>query len=301
MSENVTHTGVLDDCFRLMQVSDEICDAFKEVAQSQNDFARFGGITRSGDRFTVQLLTDFRERWADRKPEDKLEPKLAFVLGWLTHRAADRQMKPVFREAEPDRTQSPSDCSVYHDAFVFKEVFAGGKEAPYSTATFEAGMQSLPVAGALGVADVETFFRALLQRALIELHTFIPDRDDIEPWLEKLATLRQQFYVDVDRYAAAIYRPDPVKVKRFITDVNFYDGEDPIVAATRGIQHGEGVTASQVKEAAGAEAKSHYAQALQMGYGYLCAASDFFTSDMTPEALKERLDVGQPGRDGKSV
>ena len=130
MSENVTHTGVLDDCFRLMLVSEEICDAFKEVARSQNDFARLGGITRSGDRFTVQLLTDFRKRWASRKPEDKLEPKLAFVLGWLTHRAADRQMKPVFREAEPDRTQSPSDCSVYHDAFVFNEVFAVGNYTP---------------------------------------------------------------------------------------------------------------------------------------------------------------------------
>ncbi|MDP6778525.1 MAG: hypothetical protein QGI83_17355 [Candidatus Latescibacteria bacterium] len=49
MSENVTHTGVLDDCFRLMQVSDEICDAFKEVAQTQIDFAQYGGVTRSGD------------------------------------------------------------------------------------------------------------------------------------------------------------------------------------------------------------------------------------------------------------
>ena len=301
MSESVTHTGILDDCFRLMQVSDPICDAFKEVAESENDFARLGGITRSGDRFTVQLLDRFRKRWAERKPEDKLEPKLAFVLGWLTHRAADRQMKPVFRDAEPDRTQSPSDCSVYHDAFVFKEVFAGGREAPYSTATFEAGMQSLPAASAFDTADVEAFFRALLQRALIELHTFIPDRDDIEPWLEKLSALQQGFYVDVDRYAAAIYKPDPEKVKRFLTDVNFYDREDPIVVAARGIQHGDGTTASQVKEAATADAKSHYAQALQMGYGYLCAASEFFSSEMSTEALKARLDVGKPGRDGKSV
>ncbi len=301
MSENVTHTGILDDCFRLMQVSDEICDAFKEVAVSQNDFARLGGITRSGDRFTVQLLDSFRKRWADRKPEDKLESKLAFVLGWLTHRAADRQMKPVFREAESDRTQSPSDCSVYHDAFVFMEVFAGGKEAPYNTATFEEGMQSLPVASAFDVAEVEAFFRALLQRALIELHTFIPDRDNIEPWLEKLSTLQQRFYVDINRYAAAIYKPDPEKVKRFITDVNFYDKEDAIIVAVRGIQRGEGVTAVQVKEAAEADAKSQYAQALQIGFGYLCAASEFFTTDMVPDALKARLDIGKPGRDGKSV
>jgi len=56
-----------------------------------------------------------------------------------------------------------------------------------------------------------------------------------------------------------------------------------------------------VKEAAASKAKSQYAQALQMGYGYLCAASDFFTSDMDPDALKARLGVGKPGRDGKSV
>lgn len=301
MSENVTHTGILDDCFRLMQVSDEICDAFKEVAESQNDFARLGGITRSGDRFTVQLLESFRQRWAERKSDDKLEPKLAFVLGWLTHRAADRQMKPVFRDAEPNPTHSPTDCSVYHDAFVFKEVFAGGKEAPYNTATFEAGMQSLPVAAAVDSADVEAFFRALLQRALIEMHTFIPDRENIEPWLEKLSTLQQRFNVDIDRYAAAIYKPDPEKVKRFITDVNFYDPNDPIIVVARGIQRIGGVTASQVKEAAAAEAKSHYGQALQMGYGYLCAASEFFKSDMEPEVLKARLDIGKAGRDGKSV
>jgi len=44
-----------------------------------------------------------------------------------------------------------------------------------------------------------------------------------------------------------------------------------------------------------------HAQALKMGYGYLCAASEFFFSDMTPETLTERLDIGKKGRDGKSV
>jgi hypothetical protein len=83
--------------------------------------------------------------------------------------------------------------------------------------------------------------------------------------------------------------------------VNFYDAAEPIVAAARGIQRGGPVTAGQVREAARIEARSHYAQALKMGYGYLRAASDFFAGDMSPEALRERLDVGRPGRDGKGV
>ena len=81
MSENVTHTAVLDDCIRLMLASDEVCEVFKEVARSHRDFARLGSVTRSGDLFTVRLLGDFRERWEARKPKDRLEPKLAYVLG----------------------------------------------------------------------------------------------------------------------------------------------------------------------------------------------------------------------------
>jgi hypothetical protein len=38
-----------------------------------------------------------------------------------------------------------------------------------------------------------------------------------------------------------------------------------------------------------------------MGYGYLKAASDFFTSDSDPEDLRNQLDIGKPGRDGKGV
>lgn len=301
MSENVTHTGILDDCFRLMSVSDEICEAFKICAREQNDFARLGGITRKGDRFTVSLLTDFRSRWGGRTPAENLEGKLAFVLGWLTHRAADRQMKPVFRQVDPEKKQRPTECSVYHDAFVFREVFSLGEESPYSVATFDRTMGALPAAKGVSVPEVETFFRALLQRSLVELHTFVPDQDDIEGWLEKMAELQQHFYVDAERYANAIVNPEPEKVKAFIVETNFYNPEDPVIYAARRIQRGEQVTSDEVVGAMTPEADSQYGQALQMGYGYLVSASEFFDGDMDPEDLKVKLKIGQKGRDGQSV
>lgn len=301
MSENITHTAILDDCFRLMLASDTICDAFKLAGREQRDFARLGGVTRYGDMFTTRLLDDYRARWATRTPEDKLEPKLAFVLGWLCHRAADRQMKPVFREAEPGRPVSPADCSVYHDAFVFKEIFADGRESPYHPAILERDMASLPAVQGLDVPGVEDFFRALLQRALIELHTLIPDRDDIDGWLDRLFSVRQRLHLDLERYAAAVAAPDPGKYQKFIVEMNFYDRDEPIIGAARGLQRGEAVTAEQVHQAVAAEARSHYAQALKMGYGYLAAASAFFAGDMSPETLAERLNIGKPGRDGESV
>ena len=91
MSENITHTAVVDDGLRLMQAAGTVCEAFKQAARDHLDIAHLGCMTRAGDRCNPGLLATFRDRWADRTPDDLLEPKLAFVLGWLCHRAADRE------------------------------------------------------------------------------------------------------------------------------------------------------------------------------------------------------------------
>jgi hypothetical protein len=292
MSENITHTAILDDCFRLMLHSDGIAEPLKLAAREHHEFARLGGVTRSGDMFTVQLLQQYREAWPQRTPQMRIEPKLAFVLAWLTHRAADRQMKPVFRAAEPDRRQSPSDCSVYHDAFIFREVFAGGAEEPYRPGMFGEAFVGY---------GIEDGFRALLQRTLASMHTFIPDRDNIESWLDKLFSVQQRFTIDLRRYAEAIERPDTEKVRRFIDEPNFYDRGEPIIRIARQIQHEGKADSKQVAEAAAADAKSHYAQALRMGLGYLRNASDFFEGKLSADELSDRLEIGRPGRDGKVV
>ncbi len=295
MSENITHTAILDDCFRLMAAHNKVCDAFREVMRDQVRFARLGGITRRGDFHSVGLLTSIRQRWDGRSTDDKLEPKLAFILGWLTHRAADRQMKPIFREVEPGRPVSPAHSSVYQDAFIFHEVYQSGKASPYHPQTFA---DTPDVAPGIDAAALEELIRVLLQRALIELHTLIPDDENIEGWLENLFDRQQRFYVDRERYAQAVANPDPEWVRRGIEEVNFYDRDEPIIQAARAIQHGQ---SAGVVAAVAAEARSHYAQALKMGCGYILAASDFFSSDMAPAELEALFNIGKPGRDGMWV
>src|SRR5262249_14704182 len=153
---------------------------------------------------------------------DSAESKLAYVLGGLSHRAADRTMKPVFREADAGSTLDPTECSVYHDVFCFREVFQSGREQPYSPAFFEERLESLKAAPALDVPDVEELFRVILQRVLLELHTFIPDVENVDTWLEKLFKRRQTFYVDLHRYAGAFARPDPEKQRRYLVETDFY-------------------------------------------------------------------------------
>jgi hypothetical protein len=283
MSENITHTAVCDDCLRLMSHNPDICDAFKQAAAKHLDIARLGSVTRSTDRFNPDLLKQLRDGWDNRQPKDNFEPKLAYSLGALCHRAADRTMKPVFVQAAPEDTQSPKDVSIYHDVFLFREVYKEGVEKPYSPVMF--GMKT----------HFEEHFRLLFQRALLELHTFIPDLTDAEAWLEKLFAFRQKFYVDIARYAEAYYHPNPEETRRYITEVNFYDENDDLIQLARAIQVGDTIVEDAVRKAfETGRNESKYAQALLLGLRYLTATNRFFTSAMKLDELKSTLDIGKP-------
>ncbi|MFP4056636.1 MAG: hypothetical protein ACLF0G_07195 [Candidatus Brocadiia bacterium] len=296
MSEAVTHTAVLDDAFRLMLAGAVACPAFQSAAQAHWDVARLGAVTRSGDHVSVPLLDALRAQRAAGQPEEGWAPKLAFVLGVLCHRAADRQMKPLFRALEPDSARSPTECSIYHDVFLLREVY--GDEEPFRAEMFAdpPGSSAGPSASA-----VEDLFQALLARALVQMHTLIPDAGDPEGWLERLLAARQRFRVELPRYAAAIASPDPLKLGLYIQEPNFYDPADALIGAARRIQHGEPVAPDALQLALRSEPASHYAQALRLALGYLDAASEFFSGEISAQALRRRLDIGEPGRDGRSV
>jgi hypothetical protein len=289
MSENITHTAVTDDCARLAIYSPIICAPFKEVFAQQLEIARLGGLTRAGGKYVITLLDRYREKWPAAADGGLLAQKLAFVLGWLCHRAADLQMKPIFRKVDADCTLKPTDCSVYHDVFLFREVYAGGQGEPYSP-----GILSLEA------GELEGALRSLWQRALVGMHTFIPDEQDVEGWLERLFATRQRFYVDIRRYARAYAQPDPDKVRRFLDEVNFYDGGDPLIRLARSIQAGTLGTEIDLPAAlpaavSAAATQSQYAQALRRGYLYLEAASGYFEGQIDEEALADALERGKQG------
>ncbi len=284
MSEQITHTAVTDDCARLALHAHETCAAFRAALADHMDVVRLGGITRGGDHFTVDLLGRLREARPQQGGERRPQQKLAFVLGWLCHRAADRQMKPVFRSTDPDCPRRPTDCSVYHDVFLYREVYACGEREPYAPDFLD-----------VQPAGLERLFRLLLQRSLLAMHTFIPGGEDIDAWLDAVIDRRQQFTVDIARYAEAFARPDPDRVKRFITDVDFYDPEDALIRLARALQRGE-ATDVDLEEAVSAAAEgSQYARALRRAFLYLRSAGEFFEGRLPESEVRERLDIGKPG------
>lgn len=305
MSEHITHVAVCEDCIRLAVRSEKICQPFKTVLSNHADIARLGSFTRSGDRFTVEVLDYCRDRWAGRQSGGKVEEKLAFVLGWRCHNAADRQFKPVYEQLEPESTQAeagadeekkpPGDTRIYHDAIVFREVYRGGKDKPFSPHLLEYRMQTHPAAGAVAVEKVEALFGGLLQRSLFSLHKSLARQTDQKRRLFLAADWFQPFTVDIHRMSRAFYSPDPGKLQRFLIDNNFYDRSDPLIALARSIQRGAPDNRIQPEEAVqAAETQSGYAQALRKGYGYLVASSEYFERKIGERELRERLDLFEP-------
>jgi hypothetical protein len=319
MSENVTHVAVCDDVSRLASVHEAIPAEFKQALEQHHDIARLGSATRSADRWSAEVIARSRDHWpapgaagsgqAAKKDdevgvESTVSRKLAFVLGALTHRAADRLFKPIFQYCrEQYGEEAGLDCSIHCDVLVFTEVYGGGHGGterqvggsalptamtnPYQAAVFrsptgEAGQQA------------EEVFRVLWQRALISMHTFAPDASDMDGWLDRLFRTLPRFSIDLAHYQQVVERPDPAKFKRYLEDTNAYNRSDPLIVTARRVQRGEAVSAGEVEASLDAtdERSSRYARALQKGMGYLLAGGRLWQGEIDVAQAKAKFDVG---------
>ncbi|HEV2123547.1 MAG TPA: hypothetical protein VGW38_12330, partial [Chloroflexota bacterium] len=241
MSENITHVAVCDDVIRLASIHPEVHPYFNQVLTQHLDVARFGAGTQSADKWTAELISWAREEYA--RPASERDPrlgeKLAFVLGALTHRAADRLMKPIIYY--PEKTEGHEgfvEATTHCDIFVFNEVYGGG-EGPNAEPYPRAILQG-PTTEAQ--RQLEEYFRVIWRRAIIAMHTFSPDRMDMHSWMDKLLTTLQQFPMSMERYARIAAEWDPEKVRRYLIETHFYDRDDALIRCARGIQHARPVT-----------------------------------------------------------
>lgn len=301
MSENVTHVAVVEDCVMLMHASDEFSDRFKQLAKREEDFIKIASVTRSGDSFTSELLDKYAPLWREERMSKQEEARLAFVLGWLCHRAADRQMKPVFREVEPNRDYSPSNCSIYNDAFIYHRYYRNRADADYDDVVFEADMHSSPVSQRLDVQAAGEMWKSVMQGILLQQHSSVAESEDMESGVQTALKRRQRFQVNIHRYSDIFFHPKEEDEARYLEGTGFYDEKEPLLQVVSALRNGERAEPGSLKEALKAEARSHYAQILEMGYSYLRTAHDFLYGGMSYEALRQNLKIFQKGRDGKVV
>ncbi len=292
MSEGITHSAIVDDCARLARSESGICPAFRTVLGEHLEIARLGGVTRHGDRHNPDLLERYREQWPLADRPDAVPMKLAFVLGWLSHRAADRQMKRIFRSLDPDcPRRPPTDCSIYHDVAVLRHVYGAGETDLWGMQSFAADGRERQEAR----LRAEALLASVWQRTLLRMHTFIPDDSEPDAWLDRVVEQHQRLYVDLRRYAAALTDPDPELVRRFLVEPNFYAPADPIIVLARSLQKGTPPPAVSLAAALEqARDQSLYARMLRRAYLYTQAASEFFERRIDRDELARRLHIGVP-------
>jgi len=275
----LTAMAIIDDSLRLMRHAGTLSEPFRGVLRRDvnkertGNMALLGGMVPMDVEDAVRLLGRFREDGTGSE-EASTEQKFALVLGWIAHRAARRQIKPLHEAAEPIRPGlHPSEMTLYHDATVLR----------HRSARDDAGPDQQVDGGA-------RLFREMGPRMLIRFHTLIPDYDDAAGWIERLAAWRNEEGELMQRLAEAYQAPDPEKQRRYVEEPNFYDESDAVIRTARALQD-EAEPPWRVEEAVAATTHdhSHYAQAVAAGCRHLQAAHDYVRGARTEQDVRDQL------------
>jgi len=287
LSEQVTHLALADDVRLLCLASPRVCDEIRDVLREDQAKMRLGALTRGSESFAGPMVKELCGRKDDPKPRDG--EKLAFCLGTMAHRAADRMMKPIFDSQSADGECDWRDISVYHDVFLFDRIYGRGKSEPYAPGALEPKLRFPKVPG-LDAETAEEFFRVMFQRAMLSAHTLIPDYSDPEGWLDKLFGKLQEMSLDVRRYHEAVTNPDEEIFRRAIVDVNFYDDKDPVIALVRDLR--DSVEISEAEFLERWRLRDHdslYSRGVAKGYGYVQVTSEYWAGEAREELFLDAI------------
>ncbi len=296
MSEHITHVAVYEDSVRLIKADREnFPPIFTQSVEACHDSGLFCSGSRGNHLYAIPIL----EKYKGRKPESfnkREKEQIAGALGWLTHRASDLQMKPIFDIIE--KREHPvfhdNECQMYHDAIMFKQVYQGGilsSESTYekfSPGTLAHGMKGNPAADYVNVPLTENVFTHYFLSEMAGLQHFVNDViDDVDQYCDFLIQSSQNLYEDLRIYIDAFQSPDYHKLVDYIHNYNVYDEEDALIKIVRDIQlNNKYPSAAQLQEAlATADQQSQYAQALKKGHDYLSGAGRFYNDEISKSAV----------------
>lgn len=297
MSEHITHIAVYEDCARFILHTDRFCEAFRTCVREQYDAGLMTSGTRGNHIFAVPILEKYKDQWDQVKDVEEAQMQISGSIGWVTHRAADLQMKPTWRAKVAEDPDFPdTEMQIYHDSVTFREVYQGGNISTLSPLelmtpqTLEKEMTSHPAGGILDTEKVEELVTYLWQKEFVELHSFHKNGPDVGKWVDHFVEYHQEFTEDLRTYIEAFQNPDPGKTEAYIDSINYYDAADPLIQWVRGIQLEKDVSGIDLDQALSqAGGQSQYAQALLKGYNFLMDASDYFMNRLEKDTLYDTM------------
>ncbi len=291
MSEHITHVAVYEDSVRLMHADKEIFpEIFVKSVKNSYDSGLFCSGSRGNHLYAIPIIEKYKKVKIDSLKKEDME-QIAGAIGWLTHRASDLQMKPIFQIIEDMKHPvfDDNECQMFHDAVVFKEVYKGGtlsSESPfqqYSPGTLAHRMKGNAAAEYMNVPVTENVFTHYFMSEFARQQHFINDIDNIDTYCDLLIDNSQDLYEDLRIYIDAFQSPEYHKLVEYIHNYNVYDEEDALIRIVRDIQLNKRYPSkSKLDEAlATADQQSQYAQALRKSHDFLLGAGDFYNDKIS--------------------
>jgi len=302
MSEHITHIAVFEDCVRILKNPGiQITPAFHEAIEEAYDSGLICCGARGNHLYAVPILAKNREVYGTSAYGMKEKEQVAGAIGWLLHRAADLQMKPLFSEVE--KLKNPvlqkDECQMYHDAVSFEQVYRGGglsTNSPYELvdkSTLSYRMATNPASRKLNVDHFENLMAHYYVSQMLRCCVFTDELDNINEFTDKMVEYSLDLYEDLRMYNRAFENPEAFKFHGYISNFNIYDPEDELIQYVRYVQDtGKPHPEIDIEVALqGAKDQSNYAQALKMGIDFGIALSDFFEKKISKEEVLKRCRI----------
>lgn len=300
MSEHITHIAVYEDCARIMNhAASRFTRVFHESIEEAYDCGFFCSGSRGNHLYAIPILEKNRELYKKGKLGTKEKEQIAGAIGWLTHRASDLQMKPLFRELEEQSHPllPDNECQMYHDAISFINVYQRGQKPSKSPNEIighdllTTGMKNNPASSQMDIDYIESVYTHYFMEKMLEQCVFTEKLEDIDQFTEKMINQGQDLYEDLRLYIRANENPTPFKMQGYINNYNVYDENDPLLKFVRYVQENNLPHPSiDLEEALNtANNQSQYAQALKKGYDFLGAASDFFEEKISKNEVYDAV------------
>jgi hypothetical protein len=292
MSEHTSHIAIFEDTNRMVQHSEIFCQHFKSSLKEEYEIAAIASESKSGDLFIIPFIKESRQVFRQRKSTRETRKMLAAALGWISHKSADIQVKPLARKYNYDSQRYIDPYPVWNekiealqDITIFKNVYeatnktTNSRYLDFGKFLYQRNIDSLPIAQKIDLHKVEHWMASMWKADFLGLHDITEQTTYDDAWLKELFQRTQTFNELWDHYIEAYNNPDTELEKYLIDEKNFYNPQDQLIQWVRNIQKhtlDQAIDEKKALEQARGESASQYAKILANAYLYITAADDFF-------------------------
>lgn len=297
MSEHYSHVAVYEDTVKLLFVTKKVPPIFKTALTRCYDSGLLASTSRDGLLWAIPILEKYRND-VPSEPDNETLMNLAAAIGWLSHRGADLAVKPILKLFDSNKSShfNNTECSVYFDAEVYRQVFQSGKNttrSEYNLITPFSFTKHFNFANTSNAKPAEMIEQILSSYMITEwamLNPFVTTEKDCEKWLKKMQKQLHDYHEDYRMYVEAVQNPQEDKTQKYLIDKNYYNAGDDIIRAVRSITNVEETVDLPLSLFEESDKLSLYARALVKAYKYSTGGIRFFQNEISKNELGQIIE-----------